>query len=287
VLLAAAAAAPAPSGPDPAPEAVLADLPILEAPEPNRVVIDLAPPSHRPLRFLVDTGASLTYATPGAARNLGIRVRRHKSNPYRRPTVLGRDVQVVVDASSSDTAARTGWEHAFLGGDFLARYVLEIDFHRARVRFLDPELYRVPERGEAPRASVLPLQVVGNRALAELEVGENRMPFLIDTAFQGVAILSGAAAARVGVAAESEHGAEGETPLGPLRLLPATIPRLGVGWFEERNVPILIAPRGLHNQAGEGGSVVGVELLRRFVMRIDYPRARLLLFEPTPAAGGE
>ena len=60
-----------------APEAVLAVLPFLDSPEPNRIVVDLAPEgSAKPLRLMLDTGASALRVTPLAARELGVQAWR-------------------------------------------------------------------------------------------------------------------------------------------------------------------------------------------------------------------
>jgi hypothetical protein len=117
---------------EPPSDAILADLPFLDSGEANRVYVDLAPRGgKRRLPMLLDTGTDFSVFTPRAARAAGVRVRRVKGAPYRRATVLGRDLQFSVDVGSSDTASRTGWEYALLGGNFLAHYVLELDF-RAR-----------------------------------------------------------------------------------------------------------------------------------------------------------
>jgi len=42
-------------------------------------------------------------------------------------------------------------------------------------------------------------------------------------------------------------------------------------------LPLLVAPRGWYNIAGATDSALGMDLLRQFVMRIDYPRRRLWL----------
>ena len=50
---------------EPPPEAVLAVLPFLDSPEPNRIIVDLAPEgSAKPLRLMLDTGASHSVMTP-------------------------------------------------------------------------------------------------------------------------------------------------------------------------------------------------------------------------------
>ena len=145
-------------------EAVRAELPFLESGEKNRIYVDLAPAgSARPLRLLLDTGANASVMTPGAAKAAGVRVRRDKRDPYRRKTVLGRDLLFWVDSRRTDTASRTGWEFGLLGGDFLAEYVVELDFAGQRVRFLDRDRFHVPASATAEGEAVLPLKIVSNR----------------------------------------------------------------------------------------------------------------------------
>lgn len=265
---------------EPPRQALLAELAILDAPEPNRVVIDLAPDGHRPLRFILDTGAAHSYVTPQAARALGVPVRRAKSTPYRRPTRLGRDLQFWIDVSSSDTASHTNWEYAMLGGNFLAHYVLEVDFHGGRVRFFDPARYQVPASDDESGGVSLPIRVIAKRPVVEIEAGAARVPVLLDTGAPGTLILSREWARRAGAVAERGPAPEGMGVVGVLRLEPARLRRLRIGRFEEHEVPILVAPHGLHNQGAGTESVLGVEFLRRFVVRIDYPRQRLWLWEP-------
>ena len=98
------------ASPPPPAEAVLALLPFEDSPEQNRIFVNLAPQGNRPLNVLLDTGATFTVFTPLYARKLGVSVRRTKRDPYRRATVLGRDLQFYIDTSSSDTGSQTGWE---------------------------------------------------------------------------------------------------------------------------------------------------------------------------------
>ncbi len=135
----------------PPPAAVVADLPFLDSPDPSSIVIDLArEEGARPFPLVLDTGASFSTLTPRLARELGVRVRSTKRSPYRRATRLGRDLQFRVDARRGDMASQTGREFGLLGGNFLVEYVVEIDFPRRRVRFLDPDHYRLPSRRPPP-----------------------------------------------------------------------------------------------------------------------------------------
>lgn len=262
---------------EPTPEAVLADLPFLEYPEPHRVVVDLAPEGSRPLRFIVDTGASHNVATPRAAKELGINVRRHKRDPYRRKTLLGRDVHVLVDTRSSDTASRTGWEYALLGGQFLAEYVVEFDFAQRRMRLLHRKRYEVPERTEAPDELVLPLSMRSNRPGVKLEIEGKPTLLLLDSGAPPPVVLSGKVAEAVGMDPTRGPAFESRGVLGSTMAELRWIKSLAIGRFTFTGVPAVVHPKGFYNQAMQNDSLIGYELLSMFTVRLDYPRRRLWL----------
>jgi len=276
--LAIALALPASAGEPPA-DAVLADVPFLEFPEPRRVVVDLAPEGNsRPLRFLVDTGATHNVATPRAAAEFGISVRRHKFDPYRRKTVLGRDVQIYVDTRSSDTASKTGWEYALLGGDFMGRYVIEFDFAGRHMRFLDADRYRVPESVDVAGQAVVPLQVRNNRPGVALELNGSSRIVLVDTGAPPPLIVSGKVAEDAGLPANDLPRFRTGTVLGPMSSELRFVETLALGPFVFSGVPAIVAQRGWYNQAMSNDSAVGYELLTQFSrVRIDYPRQRMWL----------
>jgi hypothetical protein len=278
VALAAGVPAHAAPAPEPAPEAVLAELPFLHPEEPNRVYVDLADEGGKPFVMMLDTGASESVVTPLQARKLGITVRRNKQTPYRRGTRLGRDLEVWVDTRSSDTGSKTGWEYGFLGGSFLSAYVVELDFPARRVRFLDREKYEVPEAVDAEGEGVLSFQLVGNRISVPIEVGGKGTMVMLDTGAPPSAILSGKTAAKLGVDVDAlpDFG-RGGTVLGPMELRLYEPPALAFAGFAFPGQPVLVAPRGWYNIAGNTDSVLGVDVLRQFVLRIDYPRRRLWL----------
>jgi predicted aspartyl protease len=259
-------------------EAVLADLPFLETQEKNRIYLDLAPAgSARPLRVLLDTGANVSLMTPGAAKAAGVRVRRTKSDPYRRKTVLGRDLQFLVDSRYTDTASRTGWEYGLLGGDFLAEYVVELDFAGRRVRFLDRDRYQVPESASGEGEAVLPITVVSNRPGLRLEVNGRELEMLLDTGMPWALMLSGELARASSVESVSDARFGMGSVMGPVEAEVGEAKQVKLGPFVFENVPVAVAPKGWFNIGYPGDSMIACDLLAQFVVRIDYEGRRLWL----------
>lgn len=259
-------------------EAVLADLPFLESEETNRIYIDLAPEgSRRRLRMLLDTGANISIMTPRVARAMGVRVRRTKNDPYRRATLLGRDLLFYVDTRSSDTGSRTGFEYGLLGGNFLAAYVLELDFASRRVRFLDRNRYQVPETASGEGEAVLPIKVVSNRPAVTLDVNGQELEILLDTGSPIGLMLSGelARAARVESAPDARFRMAGV--MGAVESEVGVAKRVSLGPFVFENVPVAVAPKGWFNQGYPGDSMIGYDLMAQFLVRIDFERRRLWL----------
>jgi predicted aspartyl protease len=276
------AAAPARGGEPPA-DAVLAELPFLDAPESNRIYVDLAPAdSERRLEMLLDTGANWSVLSPNAAREIGVSVRRDKNDPYRRKTLLGRDLQFFVDTRSSDTGTRMGWDFRLLGGNYLEEYVVELDFAGRRVRLIDPKRWQVPETVPAGEA-VLPLQIVASRPHVELAVNGARVSVLVDTGAPSGLYLAGPVADAAGLEPREVPGLAGEMMLGPMQLRLAEVHRLTLGGIELEHVPAFVAPRGAYNQAGKDDSLLGYDVLAEHTVRLDYPHRRMWL-RPRPDA---
>jgi len=255
--------------------AVLAELPFAYD-DPQAVWVDLAPEGHRPFTWQLDTGAPANFLSPRAARARSVSVRRLKNTPYQRSTVLGRSVSFWVDTRSSDTAAR-GFEYAFLGGQFLQQYVVEIDLSRRRVRFLDPDRYQVPAESTASGEHVLPLRVSGRRPFVVLGVGDRQTQVLLDTGAPST-IVSGETATELGLAWQEEPSVElFYNVAAPMDSRVVEAPAARLGDAELGTLPVAVSPAGASNRLGVTDSALGLDALRPFVVRIDYPRRRLWL----------
>jgi len=225
----------------------------------------------------IDTGATSSVLTPRYAQKLGVIVRAAQDSPYRHATRLGRDLQFWVDVGSSDTASRTGFEYGLLGGTFLREYVVEFDFAEHRVRFLDPERYRVPENVGVETEATIPIKVVANRPIVPVSIGTHLVQVLLDTGAWDSGVLSGPAAHEAELASTPLPGLGAGSVLGPIEVEFAEAEHLRIGPFELTHIPLLVAPRGWYNIGPSTDSVIGYDILSQFKVRIDYPRQRLWL----------
>jgi predicted aspartyl protease len=273
---------------DPPADAVLADLPFLAATAAggdNEIRIDLGVPGARPLPLLLDTGSPESFATPQAAQDVGISLRRSKQTPYRRATRLGRDVEISVDTRRGDTGSAAGGEWAVLGARFLAPYVVELDFPKRRVRFLDAKRFEVPERTDAKNEAVLPLRLVNHRAIVEIEVGSVRVPAAITTGAPGTLLLPGGWVTDAAkLTPDANATAALPTMAGAGKLEAVVAAQVAIGPFAVAEVPMLVAEHGAHGAGARSEALLGVDLLKDYVLRIDYPRKRLWITEPGAAA---
>ena len=265
------------ASPPPPANALLGEIPF-EDREANRIYLDLAPEGQRPFVMLLDTGASGSVLTPGAARDLGVTIRRRKSSPYRRKTRLGRDLQFWIDDSSSDTSSRTGWEYGLLGGTFLREYVVELDFANRMVRFYDPKKFKLPKKVSAPNEALVPISIQGNRPFVKVEINGKKVPVLMDTGAPTALTISGKAARKFGIDVKalppfgSAYGVVGKTDQSFYQA-----DSLRLGPFDFAPTPVDVLPQGFYNQGGNTDSLLGYDLLQQFTVRIDYKRSRMWL----------
>lgn len=255
----------------------------------SHVAIDLAGDSARPFALLLDTGAGYSMLTPRYARQVGVNIRRLKDTFYRRSTVLGRDLQFVVDTRSSDTAART-FEAGLVGGNFLMEYVVEVDYAARRVRFLDPRTAPVSETDAEPGAILVPMRLSDLRPTIEVELGTGSAWFLVDTGSFTDLMLSEEKARELGLhASGTDRVQTSRNVLGSERSLVTRLDGVRVGGLEVSGVDLAIvtgegSSYRITNLAGQDAALLGNAFLRRFRVRFDYPHRKLALF-PRPDAG--
>jgi hypothetical protein len=258
---------------------VLADLPFLNTGRGGSIDIDLAPPDEASLVLTVDTGAMDTILTDDYARAMGISVRSAKTDPYRRSTVTGTPLVFWVTGQRVVGGGRgpTHFNYALLGSEFLERYVVDLDFERRRVRFLDPDLHRV---GDLPGEIVVDLSMRERRPYARLELGDGSVWALVDTGAESPIATTEEKARELGIAIDLGAARRGHVnvlgssvevvqSLPEARLGPITLegPELLISLSDESQVRV---SRWLQDQ-----TILGIEILENYHVRFDYPRAKL------------
>jgi hypothetical protein len=182
-----------------------------------------------------------------------------------------------VDAHHGDSGSKTGREFGLLGGNFLVEYVVEVDFPRRRVRFLDPERFEVSEKAAAPDETVLPLQLISNRPIVEVEIEGRPVSVLLDTGASYGVLVGSRVARDAGLTSRPAAGLSATGVKGEIGVEFAEARSIRVGALEFHDQPVVVAPRGLYQQGTANDSLIGFDLLSQLSVRIDYPSKRLWL----------
>lgn len=269
---------------------MLADLPFLEeVPQfgplgDHHIAIDIARPGNRPFPILLDTGAEGSVLTPRYARELGVSVRRTRDRPYRRDTLL-RPLEFWIDGTS-DTGARR-FETGLLGGNFLQKYVVEVDYEARRVRFLDPKQRPVSEEDAEPGEVVVPMRLTNTGPSIEIELGDGSAWFLMDTGAPSDLYIAEEKAGKLGIGYAEGELLLGKNLYGDDRSSVVSLPSARVGGHEIPEVRLAVALRKgssfrVTNVAGVDGALLGNDFMRRFRVRFDYQNRKVALL---PVAG--
>ncbi len=246
-------------------EAVLADLPYLDR-DPSHVWVDLSDDPERPLEFMLDTGSNLSLIGEDRARELGKTGRRE----VRFATVTGKKITLNTELSPNEQ------DEGVVGHDFLKRFVVEFDYPRRRVRFLDKAVYQTPERVDDPREAVLPLRIRGMTPEVEMNLDGQPIRAVFDTGAITGLMLEPTPARKLGIDPES-WPVVGQIVLvsGPTLIRLAEPETIRLDRFRFDGLPInlfLDDVRGLKQDA-----VLGPDILRHFVVRYDPARRRVWL----------
>jgi predicted aspartyl protease len=275
------------AGPPPSPGAgVLADLPFVNTGDDRHIYVDIAKPGSAPFVVQLDTGAAETVMTPLYARALGVAARKVKSDQHRRDSVTGKPVLFWVTDQFAGRGGDSGWAYALLGGSYLESYVVEVDVPRRRVRLLDPKLHAVDPARPRPGEQITPIRVTNGWPLVEVGLGNGSSWALLDTGAMGSVMVSQEAAARLGIEVDpNAPRRKWRNVLGTSEAAVQRVAELEIGAVRARDVEIDIGLRDsgvrIERIALESEMLIGLELMRRFVVRIDYPNQKLGL---TPIA---
>ena len=245
------------------------------------ILVDARINNSGPFVFVVDTGAPHTIFDPTLAKELGMKIESAPSvtgtgtgqvNKARTApaTMVLHDVKVEVPEPWVIDLSKVPITHAakgLVGAEILKTYVVKIDPLQSTFSVFDPASYRYTGKGAS-----IPLIVENDKLFfeADLEVPAGHVvthKLRIDTG--------------------SESSVNDEIVKQSAELRVSTLGGgLGESFKSYSGVftSIKIGPYKIKHVWGPGGpgSLVGMEILRRFIITFDAPHDRIYL-EPTPA----
>jgi gag-polyprotein putative aspartyl protease len=242
----------------------------------------------REVPALLDTGATVSLIEVGLARELGIRSQEiwnagtigasgkrvrfgHTSRPVKVDVGAGVVTRRIGTYPTGNTFADDG-VRLLIGMDFLDAMVLSLDFQTMTMDVQRSSTFKAPEGGE-------PLAMTRNgwrRHILPVDLGGARAELLLDTAASGALHLDSAFVAQT----------------SPLKALPVSsrriagidgihdhdaivVPSVGLGGEVFDNVQASSGPLASLRAADDMDGVVGVDLLKRFNLVIDFGRQRI------------
>lgn len=249
----------------------------------GEIIIPISINRSRPLRFVLDSGSTRTLIDQSVAASLGLKEGEASSlqgaGQGRIPIHALHDVNLkmpglestgyecfAIDLAPAGKAGGTG-EDGILGYNFLARFVVTVDFERKRLTVELPAAFHSPSGFEE-----LPLEIRGKWSYVK---GELRFPgpvtvqdsFFIDSGSSDavdhpvVKVIQSRTATKTGVGLGT-----------PVEGAVATATSFKIGSFTVKD-PI-VACCGATDATSR---MIGTEVLRRFTVIFDYPESRLFL----------
>ena len=259
----------------------------------------------RPLDFILDTGAPNSFFDLGTARELGIRLgasftargagagtvagaRLDRTSVALAATGLEHPVAAAIDFSG--ITPREGRRlHGVLGYDFVARFVVTIDYARGELRLHDRRAFRHDGPGVA-----VPVTLEGNypyvdAAIVLADGGTVEGRLLVDVGASQALSLGKPVVdrhrlrERVGPLARRRGGSGvgGATAHDVGR-----VAALRLGGLEVRSPVVHLHgdSAGVFTERASYVGSIGGDLLRRYIVHLDYARRRIL-FEPHAGTG--
>ena len=251
-----------------------------------------------PLGFLLDTGGAGCLIDTAVATRLALKTERAQAttsgnNELEVGLIQSAKVQIgeiqfqgrLIASPLSHLEPIFGRPlEGILGGDFLRRYVVELDFETNVMRLYEPTGFRYEGR-----ALAIPLTLIQDLPFVDLDIslpnGKSiKGSFLIDSGGNMVVHVFKPIAERDNLAngletlAETGHGIGGTT-----RRVAVRGSALALGSFQfARPVVVFTGDTAVLRANPASSGLIGMEVLRRFKVTFDYSRSRIYL-EPNRA----
>jgi predicted aspartyl protease len=246
-----------------------------------------------PLKFIFDTGASVSAISSQRAAELGM-----KSQGEAKVNATGGNVEgsfttgVSLSVQGAEISNQLIASFPFstppgfdfdgvIGCDFINQFVVEIDYQNKIMNLYNPRNYTYPGKGE-----VIPLLLAAGRTplVSTKVVLEGRAPFEarleVDTGADGTFVINSPlvkrqklteAISKMGQSNNNGAGGEQKLVVGRVKAV-----RLGRLVFDNPPVGLSQDTEGA-GASEENDGVIGGEIFRRFKVILDYSRKRMIL----------
>lgn len=257
---------------------------------PGQIELPVSVNGGAPVTFLLDTGSEYSIVSTAMAAKLGLKTARKLGRDFASGVTLSfggvelPDQEVMVmpfDGYHKRGRAIEG----LIGYDFFARYVVRIDFHARTLAVSEPSSFRLPAG-----ARTLPLRFTGRVPIVEVGISfPGRKPIAaraaLDTGASATLMLRYpfANAQRLLELATAAEETSPSLASGELRLVRLPARRMTfAGWtFDQPLVKAFLKTATGSGAYTDSDAILGNEVLRRFLVTVDYSR-KILGLEPGP-----
>jgi len=260
----------------------------------NEIVVKVTIEGKGPFNAMIDTGTDPSAIDIGTARRVGIKLGStgHKSSGGGTVANLNYACKMStlsvgsISATSVEAAAidlsrvseRMGVHvDAILGYSFLKKRIVQFDYPRSVVRFLD----RSPAHGDSRDAATVPFRYKDNVLIDGILVNGRSVTANLDTGSSGTFQLPPEATNELGL---SEDAARGKPNVsvgynGPHENREGTIKNVTIGAISVDNPPVLFFAAGTGHDKVPWSINIGNGFMKNYIVTVDYT-AKTVTFAP-------
>ncbi len=265
----------------------------------NKILVPVSVAGRGPHPFILDTGAPVTLLTSRArAEELALRLRgagqvggagAGSALPAQVSQgvdialgglSLGEQRLLVLDLASELAGSSGRYYDGIIGRLLFDRYVVRLDFERRVLELYPPDAYRVPDE-----AAVVPIRLENGHPHVDTRITTANgdavdVDLVIDTGAKTALMLDGDRRPELVAPDDAVEMIIGHGAQGLVRGRVSRVRAVALGDTVIRDVLAAFVDDALGTSPGADGNL-GTEILRRFVVTIDYPGRRFVL-EPGP-----
>ncbi len=267
----------------------------------NFILVDILLDEKLPLKFILDTGAEHSILTKkevaevlnfqyvkkfkivGADMNRELIAHLVTNIHFRIGALEEENVQMLVlDEDYFLFEELTGQNiQGILGGDFLRKYVVEIDYKRKRLTIHNPKFFKPKKKHK-----VIPIMVKNNKPFIKSDlVLQNLEPMkasvmLIDSGAGVTLLLDSDESEAIQIPENAVPGNIGSGLGGQLLGYFGLLPEISIGQFNLKNIPMNFQVKqndSIEINLFKKNGLIGNQILDRFKVIIDYRRDKLYL----------